>query len=268
MKLAVIGTGNMGQALIEGFISRKAHIPEDILVYDYDGEKSLKYAKQTGCTFCNKLEDAVKTADAVLLAVKPQIIESVAVQIKNIIKDNAIVISIAAGITTGNLKNYLDKTGVGIARVMPNTPALIGQGASAVCFDNISETGKSYVYNLFSTCGLVITVDEKKMDAVTGLSGSGPAYVMIFIESLADAGVKLGLTREESLQLAIATVMGSAAMLKETGMHPAQLKDNVCSPGGTTIEAVYELEKSGFRSSVINAVTASARRSKELSNNN
>jgi len=265
MKIAVIGTGNMGQALIGGFIAKKSHLPEEIFIYDYDGEKSLKYAEQTGCVFCSRLKDAVGFVDAVLLAVKPQTIESVVLQIRDLIKKDTIVISIAAGIKTDKIRKYLGNPDTGIVRVMPNTPALIGEGASAVCFDNVTDRFKKYVNELFSTCGLVLEVDEKKMDAVTGLSGSGPAYVMVFIEALADAGVRMGLTREEALCLACATVKGSAALVLETKIHPAQLKDNVCSPGGTTIEALYELEKGGFRSSVINAVTASARRSKELS---
>jgi len=267
MKLAVIGTGNMGQALIGGFISKKSHLPEEIFIYDYDEAKSLKYAKQTGCIFCSKLEDAVGLVDSVLLAVKPQTIESVVLQIRDLIKKDAVIISIAAGIKTDKLRKYIGNSETGIIRVMPNTPALIGEGVSAICFDNVSEKFKKYASELFSTCGLVLFVEEKKMDAVTGLSGSGPAYVMLFIEALADAGVRMGLSREEALSLACATVKGSAAMVMETKIHPAQLKDNVCSPGGTTIEALYQLEKGGFRSSVIDAVTASARRSKELSEN-
>ena len=147
---------------------------------------------------------------------------------------------------------------------MPNTPAIIGQGESAICFSKTNEEIKEYVINLFKTCGAAIEVEEKKMDAVTGLSGSGPAYVLMFIEALTDAGVKLGLTREEANLLACATVKGTAAMVMETNTHPAKLKDSVCSPGGTTINAVYSLEKNGFRGAVMDAVIASATRSKEL----
>jgi len=265
MKIGVLGIGNMGQALIEGFIAKSAHEPEEIFIYDYETSKALQFADRTGCVFCKESADAVKDADVVLLAVKPQVMKSCIDGIRQDITNNTLVISIAAGITLEKLSKFFGISKLGLVRVMPNTPALVGEGASAVCFLNVSDERQDYTINLFSTCGETIRVDESKMDAVTGLSGSGPAFVMMFIEALTDAGVKMGLTRQEASLLAAQTVKGSASMVIKTKIHPAQLKDNVCSPGGTTIAGVHALEKGGFRGAVMDAVYASSSRSKELS---
>ncbi len=265
MNIAVIGTGNMGQALINGFIRQGIHQPSEVFLYDYDTEKARELSGCTGCRYCASQEEAVRAADVILLAVKPQVIAAAIGQINDYIREGTLIISIAAGITIDNLRSILAQKDLPVARVMPNTPALIGCAASALCFSGTEPRQETYCMELFNACGMAIRVSESKMDAVTGVSGSGPAYGYIFIEAMADAGVKLGLSRDEALRLAAMTLKGAAAMVLETGTHPAELKDRVCSPGGTTIAAVQALEERGFRGTVMDAVCASARRSKELS---
>ncbi|MHB8962578.1 MAG: pyrroline-5-carboxylate reductase [Saccharofermentanales bacterium] len=265
MRIAVIGTGNMGQALVRGFISKGAHAPSEITLYDDDMAKASELAEATGCTFCSEMRDAVEAAETLLLAVKPQVMATVITQINEFIHEGTLVISIAAGISTDFLRGAFIHKNLPIVRVMPNTPALLGYGASALSFAGTTAQQEGYCMSLFESCGIAIRVDESKMDAVTGVSGSGPAYGMIFIEAMADAGVKLGLTRDEAIRLSAMTLKGAAAMVLETGVHPAELKDRVCSPGGTTIAAVHVLEQGGFRGTVMDAVFAAAKRSKELS---
>ncbi|MHB1483900.1 MAG: pyrroline-5-carboxylate reductase [Saccharofermentanales bacterium] len=265
MKVAIIGIGNMGQALVECFLKKGAHKTDEIFIYDKDTGRALAFALKTGCRACTDPEEAVKNADVVLLAVKPQVMKTAINDSKEFIDKDALVISIAAGITVNTLREMLGMDEVPIVRVMPNTPAMIGEGASALCFSNVPDVKIEYATALFDTCGITVKVDEKSLDAVTGVSGSGPAYGLIFIEAMADAGVKLGLTREVATRLAAMTLKGAASMVLETGKTPGELKDQVCSPGGTTISAVHVLEKAGFRAAVMDAVCAAAARSGELS---
>lgn len=265
MKIAVIGVGNMAQALINGFIRKGAHLPGEIFIYDIDKEKASEIAGKSECIFCQTPKEAVENCEIVLLAVKPNVISDCIKSIKDSVDSDKLVISIAAGISISNLREMLDDENVGLVRVMPNTPSMISEGVSAMSFDKVSGEKAKYAMELFSSCGTVLRIEEEKMDAVTGLSGGGPAYVMMFIEALTDAGVKAGLTRREASVLACGTVKGSASMVIETDMHPAGLKDNVCSPGGTTIAGVHALEKGGFRAAVIDGVTAAVKRSKEIS---
>lgn len=268
MKMAVIGIGNMGQALVGGFVRSGAHRPEELYLYDYDTEKAAQFASKLGCHVCAGSAEAAKGADVVLIAVKPQVIALAAEEFKHEIGPDTLVISIAAGISIRKIRKILESETVPVVRVMPNTPALVGEGASALCFSNVPAEKEAYALQLFETCGIAIRTEEKYIDAVTGVSGSGPAYAMLFIEAMADAGVKLGLPRDIAVKLAAMTLKGSGAMALETGKNPAELKNAVCSPGGTTIEAVHTLEKNGFRSAVMDAVCAAARRSKELSQEN
>lgn len=265
MNLAVIGTGNMGQALVRGIVGKGAHLPAEVFLYDDDREKARELAGSTGCVFCADLGDAVGQADALLLAVKPQTVPAAAGQITECLRKDILVISIAAGVTIDSLRKAFVRKHLPIVRVMPNTPALIGCGAAALSFSGTDASQEAYCMMLFEACGLAVRVDESKMDAVTGLSGSGPAYGFIFIEAMADAGVRLGLGRGDALKLAAMTLKGAAAMVLETGVHPAELKDRVCSPGGTTIAAVQALEEGRFRAAVMEAVCAAADRSRELS---
>jgi pyrroline-5-carboxylate reductase len=211
--------------------------------------------------------DAVEAAEwgeIVILAVKPQQAEVVLPLIKPAVTPEKLVISIMAGIPTCRIEAGLSP-GCRVIRAMPNTPALIGAGATAVCAGRkASPDDLEFAARIFALVGTAVTVEEKQMDAVTGLSGSGPAYVFTFIEALADAGVKTGLPRDVAAQLAAQTVLGSARMIVETGEHPALLKEKVTSPGGTTIAALHALENGSFRGVIMDAVEAACRRSREL----
>jgi pyrroline-5-carboxylate reductase len=263
MKLAVIGTGQMGQALVHAILSRAVLPPSAVVLYDVRTEKSRELAESWGCQAADSGPAAVSGADAVLLAVKPQVMRTVLEELAGDLKADALLISIAAGVTISQLRACAGPS-VALARVMPNTPALIGSGVSAVYFDQASEELKAWTVRLLEASGLVFRVPENLMDAVTGLSGSGPAYVMLMIEAMADGGVRMGLPREMATQMAAQTVAGAARLVLETGSHPGILKDQVCSPAGTTIEAVASLERNGLRSALIEAVTQAAERSREL----
>lgn len=265
MKLAIIGLGNMGQAILSGILNNNIVKPENIIAADKkfaepDFDQSAEFSKIT-MTADNQF--AVKNADYVILAVKPQIIKLILDEIK---KEAAskIIISIAAGIRTELLSQYFGSKAK-LIRVMPNTPALVGEGMSAIYYSQTIEADeKAFIEKIFSSLGKTVEVKEKDMDAVTGLSGSGPAYVYLFIEAMADAGVLKGLDRQTALKLAAQTVKGGAEMVLETGRHPAELKDQVASPAGTTIAGIAELEASSFRSAVIGAVEKAVERSEEL----
>lgn len=263
MDLAVIGTGNMGQALVRGFLQRNLLQGSNIRLYDTDQEKAAAFASDIGARSMASAAEAARDADVLLLAVKPQFIEPAVAGFAGQLHERSLLISIAAGVTLARLRS-LAGTLPAIARVMPNTPAMVGSGVSAVCFDRASHQQRQMVQDLLSSCGTVFAVQEKLMDAVTGLSGSGPAYVMLMIEAMADAGVLLGLGREMALQMAALTLQGSARLVLETGLHPAILKDQVCSPGGTTIEAVLSLEEDGLRAALMHAVCASADKSRQM----
>lgn len=263
MILALIGTGNMGQALAKGIIDRQIVPPADVRLYDADHAKCIAFANSIGAVACPDGDTAVREADVILVAVKPQIMDSAIRAILLSIPPQALLISIAAGVTLSHLRQTVGPD-LALARVMPNTPAMVGSAVSAVCYDGASAEKQQQVQALLSSCGLVFNLPEKHFDAVTGLSGSGPAYVMLMIESMADAGVRLGLPRDMAIQMAAMTLMGSARMVLETGIHPAVLKDQVCSPGGTTIEAVTRLEEDGLRASLIHAVCAAAEKSKRM----
>jgi len=255
MIFSVIGIGNMGQALVSGFLSKGILQAEDIRVCDSDENKVISFSQKTGCTSFTKASVAVKDADYVLLCVKPQVIDKTLQDLLPSLSPNAVIISIAASVKIMRLRNLLHIS-TPIVRVMPNTPALVGAAVNAVCFDGVNEVNMSFVLSLLETCGLVVPCDEKMLDAIGCVSGTGPAYVMLFIESLADAAVKLGIPRATALEIAAMTVYGSGKLAVETGTHPAVLKDQVCSPGGTTIEGVLALEKFGLRAAVEAAVIA------------
>ena len=255
MIFSVIGTGNMGQALVSGFLSKGILQPEDIRVCDNDEKKVFAFAERTGCTPFTNACEAIVDADYVLLSVKPQVLDRTVSDFVPYLSPKTVIISIAASVKVNRLRNLL-RPETPIVRVMPNTPALVGAAVNAVCFDGVNEEIMSFVLRLLETCGLVVPCDEKMLDAIGCVSGTGPAYVMLFIESLADAAVKLGIPRSTALEIAAMTVYGSGKLAVETKMHPAVLKDQVCSPGGTTIEGVLALEKYGLRAAVEAAVIA------------
>lgn len=262
-KIALIGGGNMAEAIMRGVLREAAGV--EICVAEINPRRRDEITAQFPRV--RVVADAAEAAawgKAVILAIKPQQAESALDLIKPVVTPDQVVISIMAGIPTSKIEAGL-APGCRVIRAMPNTPALIGAGATAVCSGrNASADDLDLARRIFALTGVAVTVDEKLMDAVTGLSGSGPAYVFTFIEALADAGVKNGLPRDVAAQLAAQTVLGAARMVVETGEHPTLLKEKVTSPGGTTIAALHALENGGFRGVIMNAVDAASSRSKEL----
>lgn len=265
MKLAIIGLGNMGRAILSGILKQDIIKTENIIAADKKfADSDFKLEEDySEITITADNQKAARKADYIILAVKPQIIKIVLEDIKN---DAAgkVIISIAAGVKTELLSKYFGSNAK-IVRVMPNTPALVTEGMSALYYSPKMEADeKAFIEKIFKSLGETAEVKEENMDAVTGLSGSGPAFVYLFIEALAEAGVLKGLDRQTALKLAAQTVKGGAEMTLSSGKHPAELKDMVCSPAGTTITGVAVLEDNAFRSAVIKAVRAAAERSEEL----
>ena len=264
--IGFIGCGNMGGAIIGGIINSGITQPENIVVYDKSAISIEGVRGKYNITVAKDEKDAAKRSDVLFLAVKPSVIYDVIDDIKACISNNTVVVSIAAGQSIEKIENAFGKK-VSLMRVMPNTPALVGEGMSALSPNSVldkDEAAKEYIMRIFSGIGKAELVPEKLMDAVTGVSGSSPAYVFMFIEALADAAVLAGMPRNQSYTFAAQAVLGSAKMVLETGLHPGELKDMVCSPGGTTIEAVSVLEEKGMRSSVLEAVKACVEKSKKL----
>lgn len=264
MKLGFIGAGNMGSAIIGGALTSGIVKGSDITVSDRDIQKldalKEKYGVNTTIenTYCN-------ACDIVFLCVKPNVLAEVIAGIKDNADGKAVFVSIAAGQSIGKIENAFGNKLVKVVRVMPNTPALVGEGMSAVCTNsNVDEDELNAVLGILRSFGKAEVVPEKLMDTVTAVSGSSPAYVFMFIEAMADAAVKGGMTRDMAYTFAAQSVLGSAKMVLETGIHPGELKDMVCSPGGTTIDAVAVLEKEGMRNAVIKAMDACAEKSKTL----
>ncbi len=264
-KIGIIGVGNMGEAILKALIN-KANIKSDsVIIFDIDRQKLNALEKSLKVKTATSIKDITK-AKYIFLVVKPKDYKDVLSSLKESISENNIIISVLAGIKIESIKNIIGE--IPVVRIMPNTPMLVGEGAIGVAFDNlIKEDDKIYLSKLFSSIGETVSVKEELLDAITGLSGSGPAYVFTFIEAMVLGGVKMGLSYEDSLKLTVQTVLGSAKMLKEIKEHPAILRDKVSSPAGTTIYALHELEKRGFKDAVISAVEQATKRSKELSKN-
>lgn len=263
MNLAVIGCGNMASAIIGGGLKTNFLSNDTINVYDINSEKLNIFSNQYQLTTHNSPNDAVKNSDSVLISVKPQDLKSVLLEIADSCKGK-LVISICAGKTISTIEENL-LTGVAIARVNPNTPALVGEGATGIAFnDYTSQEQKDFVLNLFSSLGIVQEFPEKLMNAVTGLAGSGPAFIFMIVEAMADGGVLAGLPRADAIKFAAQTVLGAAKMVLSTKEHPGILKDKVASPGGTTIEGISVLEKSRLRSALIEAVHSAVLKADKL----
>lgn len=253
MKVAVLGCGAMGGALAKALIGRKS-FGASVVVTAARSERAFSFAAENGCGAARTNSEAADGADFVFLAVKPRLVEAVAREINGCLKESAVVISVAAGVSIASLKKFTSRP---VARIMPNVCALAGESMTAVCFDDMAGEGaRESVKTLLESAGRVEEIDESLMAAATAVSGSGPAYVFMFIEAMADAAVRCGLAREKALSFAAQTVKGAATMALSSGKGPAELKDSVCSPAGTTIEAVAALEKAGFRSAVMQAVKA------------
>ncbi len=262
--ICFVGGGQMAEALIRA-VTDKGITPKESVSCSEPLETRRKYLNETYqiTTFDNNRE-AVAGKDVIVLAVKPQVMDVVLSELKSVVSKEQLVISIAAGIRLSQIENGLDE-GVRVIRVMPNTPALVQEGAAALCKGRYATSDDiKWALKLFGAMGKAVEVPESLMDAVTGLSGSGPAYCFLFIEALIQAGIREGLPRPIASELAIQTVLGSAKMCMETGRHPEELVSMVTSPGGTTIHGIYHLHGNGLFGAVMDAVRAASNRSKEL----
>ena len=262
-KIAFIGGGQMAEAMIGGLLSGQVCAAESIWAADPVAERRDRLKSQFGVRVGPTNREAVVWADVVVLAVKPQMLPAVLSELGPTLA-HALVISIVAGVMIRTIEEQTDSA-ARVVRAMPNTPALIREGMTALApGTGVSNEDVLLVRTMFEAVGLVVLVEERMMDAVTGLSGSGPAYIFQAIEALADGGVMMGLPRQTAELLAAQTVLGSARLVLESGVHPAQLKDRVTSPGGTTIAGLHQLEQGGFRAALMAAVEAATMRSKEL----
>jgi pyrroline-5-carboxylate reductase len=263
-KVGFIGAGNMGEALIRGLVNANVVAPEAIWASDVRLERLKELDSQYGIQLAPDNLEVVRQADVLIMAVKPQIMAAVLREIAPVLTRRKLMISLAAGVSTARIRATLGRE-VRLIRVMPNTPALVLEGVTAIAkAEGLEADDLDVAGEIFSAVGRVVVLDEELLDAVTGLSGSGPAYVAVVIESLADGGVKMGLDRLTAMTLATQTVLGAAKLLLETGMHPGALKDMVSSPGGTSIAGISALEEGGIRTTFIKAVERATGRSKEL----
>ena len=262
--IAFLGAGNMAEALMKGLLRAHVATPEEIICTDKRGERGPELTHKYGVRFEKDNLAAVRAASIVVLSVKPQAMNRLLEEIKPGLDETKLVISIAAGVPIEAIERKVGH-GVRIIRTMPNTPALVGAGATALApGEHATEADLAQAKALFEAVGMAVVVEEPLLDAVTGLSGSGPAYIFLIIEALADGGVKAGLARDQAQELAAQTVLGSAKLLIETGEHPGRLKDQVTSPGGTAIAGLHTLEAGGLRTTLMNAVEAATLRSREL----
>jgi len=267
LKVGFLGAGKMATALAKGFVRAEIVFPREIIAGDVADIARNIFAKQTGAKTAAANSDVLKFANVLILATKPDQVPAVLAEIRGGFTKNHLLISIAAGVTLAKLEAALP-AGARVIRVMPNTPALVGEAASAFALGKSATLAEGELAKkLLSAVGVAIQVKESLLDAVTGLSGSGPAYVYQFIEALSDGGVASGLPRDIATRLAAQTVLGAAKMVLETGQHPGALKDQVTSPGGTTIEGLHELEKGKLRAAVMSAVRAATKKSKKLGKN-
>jgi pyrroline-5-carboxylate reductase len=262
--IGFVGTGNMAEALIKGLLAASVVEPGEVWGSDPRQQRCDEIARKYGIHTSTGNADVVRASEIVVLSVKPQILPGVLTEIAPHLQPHALCISIAAGTPVAAIERRLPK-GTRVVRTMPNTPALVGAGATAIAAGgHATPADLEAAKQIFDAVGKTAVLDEEQLDAVTGLSGSGPAYVFLIIEALSDAGVKMGLSRYNAQALAAQTVLGSAKLLLETNEHPGRLKDMVTSPGGTAIAGIATLEAGGLRTTLINAVEAATRRSREL----
>jgi len=263
-KICFIGAGNMAEALVRGLLKAGSATPEDVTCTDTREEQLQRFAKDFGVQTTTDNAAAAKGAEVVILSVKPQVMSRALDDIAAAIDPSKLIISIAAGVPIAAIESRLGR-GARIIRSMPNTPALVDAGATAIAAGaHATQDDMKVAKALFDSVGMTVSVEEPLLDAVTGLSGSGPAYMFLIIEAMSDAGVKVGLPRYTAQKLAAQTVLGSAKLLIETGIHPGQLKDQGTSPGGTAIAGLHTLEAGGLRTTLINAVESATLRSREL----
>ncbi len=263
VRLAVLGCGNMGSSIVRGLLSAKWAPADKVVASHPDRKRAAEIGKALGIRCLTSNAEAARGADVVLLGVKPQIMLEVLEELRGVLRPEQLVISIAAGVSTATLEKAMPQ--VPVVRAMPNLAVTVGMGATAIAAGSHAKREHlKAAREVFEAVGTVEEVPEKLMDAVTGLSGTGPMYVFHLVEGLADAGVKVGLSRDVASRLAMQTVLGSARLAQESHLHPAALKDQVTSPGGTAIAALHVLRRESFQSILMDAVEAAAKRSAEL----
>ncbi len=263
-KIGFIGTGNMGSAMVKGLINSGTIRPENICLFDLDRAKAEALRQETGARALSGCEDLVRESDVVVLAVKPNAVKGVLEECKGVFDGKKILVSIAVGIPIKFYESILGSDRK-IVRTMPNTPLLVGEGMTLICGNScVGSDELEELKKLFTCAGKAEIIDENLMSEVTALTSSSPAYVFMFIEAMADAAVLSGIPRDLAYRLAAQAVLGSAKMVLDTGKHPGELKDMVCSPGGTTIRAVAALEKNGFKYAVMDAMEECTRRAREI----
>jgi pyrroline-5-carboxylate reductase len=263
-KIAVIGAGNMGAALLRGILASGWGEKAKLVASHPKQQKASALAKELDIKITGKNQDAAMGADIVILAVKPQLLEAVLEEIKPALRKDQLLVSIAAGFPTSRIEGIVGRS-IAVVRAMPNVAAIVGASATALCGGKHAKPAQvAEARKIFESIGLVVELAEYQMDAVTGLSGTGPMYIFQIIEGLSDAGVRVGLSRDVASALTIQTVIGAAKMAETLKVHPAVLKDLVTSPGGTAIAALHSLERNGLRAVLMDAVEAATQRSKEL----
>lgn len=262
LQLALVGGGQMGRALVGGMLAAGVLAESDVRLVEPNPASAAWWASHHAAVSIDELTAQLPASETVILAVKPHVVATVAQQGQGF-WDGKLVVSIAAGVDLRSLVGWVGHDRV--ARVMPNTPSLVGAGASGFCCgDGVTVADKKTITTMLESVGIAIEVTEPQMDGVTGVSGSGPAYVFMIVEAMADGGVAAGLPRDVAMRLATQTVLGAAKMIADTGRHPGELKDAVASPGGTTIAAIASLEHNGIRSAMIEAVKAAAEKSRTM----
>jgi pyrroline-5-carboxylate reductase len=265
LKIAVIGTGNIGGAMLGGIIKSGLALPKDIVVTDASEDRRREAEKKWKVrTMGTENRKAVAGRDVVLLAVKPHIVPVILKELRGALRPSQIVITVAAGVPLSLYESVLGSR-IPLFRAMPNIPVIVEEGATAVAGNRATRPEQRHVVEkIFGALGCVVFVDESQLDAVTALSGSGPAYIYMVIEALIDGGKKMGLSQEVATRLTEQTVLGAAKLVRDTKLHPAVLRDEVITPGGTTIAAIHELESHGLRAMLISAVETATARSKEI----
>ncbi len=268
MKILFIGAGNMGQAIIGGIVNKRLFASKDIYIYEINEETRKNVVNSYGVNACQKFDSSISKYDIIILAIKPQVFHAILEDdmmknLGNFINENQLIVSIMAGVSIEKLSDFFGKKSP-VIRIMPNTPALIGESMSVITpCSSVSSQQLDIVKNMFKAIGKIEVMEEKYIDAVTGLSGSGPAYVFTFIEAMIQGGVLCGLSKSVAQKLTIQTIIGASSMVNEDN-SAEELRHKVTSPGGTTIEGLAVLEKNKFRSAIIEAIRAAAMRSKEL----
>ncbi len=262
MKIGFIGVGNMGGAILKGYLENKQINPKEIYICDADEEKVLHLEKTLGIKGCATIEDITINCDVVIVGVKPNSFEQVLPQIASRYKENKIIVSMAAGINISYIEKFFDSR-VKVVRIMPNTAAMVNEAMVAVCRNNhVDDVEFQDVFKLFKAIGRVEEISEDLIHCVIGVSGSSPAYTYMYIDALAEAAVENGMEKEQAIVFAAQAVLGAAKMVLETGIDPVQLRINVCSPGGTTIEAVNTLKQNGFEKKIREGFQAAVDKSK------